>query len=116
MSQGTDTSESRGPLSLVDAYRFFAPLILMTELNMISKSAIHAFLARTDTPGPTLAAFNTVFTFYYAVTSATEVMAPLALAWLRGRRELTHLFTFMALVMSVPCSVVALTAFTPIGD
>ena len=88
----------------------------MTELNMISKSAIHAFLARTDTPGPTLAAFNTVFTFYYAVTSATEVMAPLALAWLRGRRELTHLFTFMALVISVPCSVVALTAFTPVGD
>ena len=116
MSQGTDISESRGPLSLADAYRFFAPLILMTELNMISKSAIHAFLARTDTPGPTLAAFNTVFTFYYAVTSATEVMAPLALAWLRGRRELTHLFTFMALVISVPCSVVALTAFTPVGD
>ena len=33
------------PIDLGDALRFFLPLIFMTELNMISKSVIHAFLA-----------------------------------------------------------------------
>lgn len=111
-----EPSATRSGLTLADAYRFFAPLILMTELNMISKSAIHAFLARTDAPGPTLAAFNTVFTFYYAITSATEVTAPLALAYLHSRRDLARLAVFMTLVVGVPCALVSLTAFTTLGD
>ena len=34
------------PVTVRAAWRFFAPLIFMTELNAISKSVIHAFLAR----------------------------------------------------------------------
>ncbi len=64
-----------------DAWRFFLPLIFMTELNMISKSVIHAFLARTPDPSVALAAFiNTSFTFYYAITGGTEITALLAIA------------------------------------
>lgn len=107
---------SQSALSLRNAYAFFAPLILMTELNMISKSAIHAFLARGETPGPTLAAFNTSFTFYYAMVGVTEVTAPLALAFLEGRRDLGHLLRFMLLVLTLPLGLVALIAFTTVGD
>jgi progressive ankylosis protein len=108
--------QERRNLGLADAYRFFTPLILMTELNMISKSAIHAFLARADNPGATLAAFNTAFTFYYAITSASEVTAPLALAWLKGRAELGYLFGFMVLIMGVPLALVGITSFTSAGE
>src|SRR5262245_31938079 len=53
-------------LRLRDCYWFFGPLVLMVELNMMSKSVIHAFLARTDSPSAALAAFNAAFTFYFA--------------------------------------------------
>jgi len=53
----------RPPLRLRDCYWFFGPLMLMVELNMMSKSVIHAFLARTDNPSAALAAFNAAFTF-----------------------------------------------------
>jgi hypothetical protein len=48
----------RPRLGLRDCYWFFVPLVLMVELNMMSKSVIHAFLARTDNPSAALAAFN----------------------------------------------------------
>jgi hypothetical protein len=60
----------RPPLRLRDCYWFFGPLVLMVELNMMSKSVIHAFLARTDNPSTALAAFNAAFTFYFAITAA----------------------------------------------
>ncbi|HEX9844176.1 MAG TPA: hypothetical protein VGC20_15565, partial [bacterium] len=37
-------------VTIGDALLFFLPLIFMTELNMISKSVIHAFLARLPEP------------------------------------------------------------------
>jgi hypothetical protein len=51
-------------ISLRDTYRFFLPLVFMTELNMISKSVRHAFLRRTHAPSVSVAAFNTSSTFY----------------------------------------------------
>ena len=54
-----------------DAFRFFAPLVFMTELNMISKSVIHAFLARLAAPKMVLAAFSISFTFDSTLASAT---------------------------------------------
>ena len=59
----------RPPLRLRDCYWFFGPLVLMVELNMMSKSVIHAFLARTDNPSAALAAFNAAFTFSLTVVS-----------------------------------------------
>ena len=43
-------SANRPSLRLRDCYWFFGPLVLMVELNMMSKSVIHGFLARTDNP------------------------------------------------------------------
>lgn len=106
----------RPHLRLRDCYGFFAPLVLMVELNMISKSAIHAFLARSDTPDVTLAAFNAAFTFYFAITSATEVIVALSLSYLRSRADLARLIGFMTALVAVPWSLALVVIFTSLGD
>jgi hypothetical protein len=78
----------RPPLKLRDCYWFFGPLVLMVELNMMSKSVIHAFLARTDNPSAALAAFNAAFTFYFAITAASEVTTVLCLSFLKARARM----------------------------
>jgi progressive ankylosis protein len=109
-------ASARPDLRLRDCYGFFAPLVLMVELNMISKSAIHAFLARTETPDVTLAAFNAAFTFYFAMTSATEVIVALSLSYLKSRADLARLIGFMAALVAVPWSLTLLVIFTSLGD
>lgn len=104
------------PLRLRDCYRFFAPLVLMVELNMISKSAIHAFLARTETPSITLAAFNAAFTFYFAITSATEVTVLLCLSYLKSRADILRLLGFAVVVLLLPLGLALTIAFTDIGS
>jgi len=104
-----------GRLRLGECYRFFVPLVLMVELNMISKSVIHAFLARTETPSTTLAAFNASFTFYFAITSATEVTVLLCLSYLKSRRDVARLLAFMGLVLVLPLGLVMLVVFTDAG-
>ena len=106
----------RPPLRLRDCYAFFGPLVLMVELNMISKSVIHAFLARTDNPSTTLAAFNAAFTFYFALSSATEVIIVLSLSYLKSRADMLRLMAFTGMVMLLPLSVAVATTFTPFGD
>jgi len=108
-------STARPPLRLRDAYFFFGPLVLMVELNMISKSAIHAFLARTETPGVTLAAFNAAFTFYFAITSATEVMALMCLSYLKSRADVRRLIGFAAVLLCLPLMLAFLIMATDLG-
>ena len=107
---------SRPHLRLRDCYVFFAPLVLMVELNMISKSAILAFLARTATPDVTLAAFNAAFTFYFAITSATEVIVALSLSYLKSRADLRRLIGFTAAVLCVPWTIAVIAVFTSAGN
>lgn len=102
-------------IKIPDAWRFFLPLIFMTELNMISKSVIHAFLARTPDPSVALAAFNTSFTFYYTVTGCTEITTLLAIAWLSGRGNLARISGFLSLLLAAPIALVLAVAFTPLG-
>ncbi len=111
-----DTTIQRPRLRLRDCYAFFGPLILMVELNMISKSAIHAFLARTDTPSVSLAAFNAAFTFYFAITSATEIIVMLCLSYLKSRRDILRLLGFMAVILVIPLTVALTIAFTDLGN
>lgn len=103
-------------LTLGTAYRFFLPLILMTELNAISKSVIHAFLARTAAPSVSLAGFNIAFTFYYSLTSTTEVSQLLTLSYLRHQRCLLHLLKFYCLLLIPPLLLAEFVAFTALGD
>ncbi|MEM7748008.1 MAG: hypothetical protein AAF346_07130 [Pseudomonadota bacterium] len=110
------TSPNRPRLRIRDCYAFFGPLILMVELNMISKSVIHAFLARTDTPSISLAAFNSAFTLYFALTSATEIIVMLCLSYLKSRRDIFRLLGFMAVILVVPLSLALTIALTDVGD
>ena len=87
----------------------------MVELNMISKSAIHAFLARTDDPSVTLAAFNAALTFYFAITSATEITALVCLSYLKSRADALRLMRFMAAVLALPLALVVAVALTDLG-
>jgi len=106
----------RPPLRLRDNYSFFFPLVLMVELNMISKSAIHAFLARTETPSVTLAAFNAAFTFYFAITSATEVVMLLCLSYLKSRADVWRLVGFTALLLTPSLALALAMVFTDLGN
>ena len=105
----------RPPLGLRDCYWFFGPLVLMVELNMISKSVIHGFLARTPHPSATLAAFNAAFTFYFAITAASEVTIALCLSFLKSRADSLRLSGFAALVLSLPLAIALAVVFTPAG-
>lgn len=117
MNQAQDSQAAGRPLlRLRDCYGFFAPLVLMVELNMISKSAIHAFLARTETPDVTLAAFNAAFTFYFAITSATEVIVALSLSYLKSRADLGRLIGFMAVLVAIPWLLTLVVVFTSLGN
>ena len=97
----------RPPLRLRDCYWFFGPLVLMVELNMMSKSVIHAFLARTDNPSAALAAFNAAFTFYFAITAASEVTTVLCLSFLKVAGRLSaieHLRRHRPLTADYDCA------------
>ena len=117
MNHGTAVQDvERPPLKLRDCYWFFGPLVLMVELNMMSKSVIHAFLARTDNPSAALAAFNAAFTFYFAITAASEVTTVLCLSFLKSRADSLRLSTFAAIVLSLPITIALAVAFTPVGN
>jgi len=103
-------------LRLRDCYWFFGPLVLMVELNMMSKSVIHAFLARTDDPSAALAAFNAAFTFYFAITAASEVTTALCLSFLKSRADSLRLSMFAAMVLALPIALAIAVALTPLGN
>ncbi len=111
-----DQRPQRRRLRLKDCYLFFFPLVLMVELNMISKSAIHAFIARTETPSISLAAFNAAFTFYFALTSATEITTVLCLSYLKSRSDVGRLIGFAVVILLIPLAAALLVAFTDIGN
>jgi len=103
-------------VTLSGAYRFFLPLILMTELNMMSKSVINAALARAQDQNITLAAFHVAFTLYFALSSSTEVCSLLTLAYLKTKVALGRLLRFMVLIVAVPWIIAQFLAFTSLGD
>ncbi len=103
-------------VTLGGAYRFFVPLILMTELNMISKSVINAALARAPDQNITLAAFHVAFTLYFALASSTEVCSLLTLGYLKSKRALWPLLRFMVVIVAVPWVVAQFLAFSSLGD
>lgn len=117
LSLGSDYAHQRHrSITFATAYRFFLPLIFMTELNAISKSIIHAFLARMENPSTALAGFNISFTFYYATTGATEVCTLLTISYLKNRRTLVHLVRFFCLLLVGPWLLAQAVAWTALGD
>ncbi|HKI99512.1 MAG TPA: hypothetical protein VKB51_13650 [bacterium] len=113
--QAAEHARTLRAIALVDAATFFFPLIFMTGLNMISKSIIHAFLARLTDPELTLAAFSISFAFYYTLTSSTEVNTLLSISYLRDQRSVRHLLGFFCLIVGPPVLLTQAVAWTPLG-
>ena len=105
----------RRATTIKDALRFFLPLIFMTELNMISKAVINAFMARLPSPKIGLAGLNVAFFFYFALTSPTETATLLSISYLRDKRSLRHLYGFFCVLLALPLSLIAVIALTPFG-
>ena len=103
------------PITLKGAFRFFLPLIFMTELNMISKSVIHAFVARLPSPKLGLAGFNVAFFFYFSLTSPNETANLLSISYLRDRGSIAHLYGFFCILLAVPLALALAIALTPFG-
>lgn len=87
----------------------------MTELNMISKAVINAFMARQPSPKVGLAGLNVAFFFYFALTSSTETANLLSISYLRDKRSLLHLYGFFCVMLALPISLAAVIALTPFG-
>ncbi len=62
-----------------------------------------------------LAAFSIAFTFYYTLTSGTEVSTLLSISFLRDRRSIRHLFGFFCVVLALPFAVAQAVAWTVLG-
>ena len=105
----------RRAISIKDALRFFLPLIFMTELNMISKSVINAFMARLPSPKIGLAGLNVAFFFYFALTSPNETANLLSISYLRDRRSFLHLYGFFCVLLALPLTLAGVIALTPFG-
>ena len=94
-------AERPAPLSLGVAYRFFLPLVFMTELNQISKTVVRA---------------STAFVFYFTLASATELTVALTISYLKNKRALGRLLAFLCIVLGAPMLLAQLVAWTPVGD
>lgn len=110
------TTTTTTAITVRGAWRFFLPLIFMTELNAISKSVIHAFLARLPEATVAIAGFNIAFASYYAFSSATEAAQMITISWLRSRDAIFPLLRFFCLITSAPVTLALVLALTPAGD
>lgn len=116
MTSASPHARTLRAITMADAALFFFPLIFMTGLNMISKSVIHAFLARLTTPELTLAAFSISFAFYFTLTASTEVNTLLSISYLRDRRSIVYLLGFFCCIVGPPWAVTQVVAWTPAGS
>lgn len=102
--------------TLLDAYRFFMPLIFMAEMMMLSHSIIHAALARMPDPKVTLAAFSIAFAFNNLLGSPIWAMQFTALSFMRDKASVGRVLAFAGRIWLVLLAVDAVVVFTPVGD
>ena len=95
---------------------FFAPLVLMAELMMISHTIIHAFLARQSYPTTSLAAFSISFSLQTLLASLVIVVNLQALSFINSRQSVWRVLSFGWYSTGITASVMWTIAFTPVGD
>lgn len=109
-------TQPRPATSVRSAYRFFVPLMLMTELMMISHAVITAFLARMPNAEATLAAYSVSFYFYATLGSPVWAMQFVALSYAKDRASVKRLGAFSILVAASIVWIWAIVALTPVGN
>ena len=104
------------PAGLLDAYRFFVPLMFMAELMMISHAVIAAFLARMDEPAPILAAYSVAFYLHAVLGSPVWTCQIVAVSYIRDRVSVRRLVLFGLQTVAAVAWLWLLIALTPLGD
>jgi Na+-driven multidrug efflux pump len=106
----------RATLTVRIILAFFLPLLFMTELQQLSHSIVHAFLARLADPKVILAAFSIAFAFNFTLCGFLAVSVQAGICFISDRRSFWALVRFFAGVAVLPFIVIELTGLTPLGD
>jgi progressive ankylosis protein len=95
---------------------FFFPLLLNVQLMSVSHSVINAFLARQNDYVTALAGFSVAMVLHLFLASPSYQNHTVTIAMVRGRRSLRGTVRFVVLVACYVSVMLALVAFTPVGD
>ncbi len=95
---------------------FFFPLLLNVQMMSISHSVINAALARVADAVTALAAFSVAMVVHIFIGSPSYQNHIITLAMVRGRRSLCSCALFIALMAAAISALLAVIAFTPLGD
>lgn len=112
----TNRDTETGPtVTLRESYRFFAPLIFMAELHMLSHAVISAFLARMPDPEPILAAYSMAFYLHATLGSPVWACQFVAISYIKDRASVLRLLIFSTQTFVLVGWFWALVALTPFG-
>ncbi|MBE0596857.1 MAG: hypothetical protein IH614_06295 [Desulfuromonadales bacterium] len=95
---------------------FFFPLLLNVQLMSVSHSVINGALARQEDFVNALAAFSVAMVLHLFFASPSYQNHTVTIAIVRGRRSLRGTIIFIVLVALYVSAMLALVAFTPVGD
>jgi O-antigen/teichoic acid export membrane protein len=102
-------------VTIREAYGFFAPLIFMAELHMLSHAVISAFLARMPDPEPILAAYSMAFYLHATLGSPVWACQFVAISYIKDRKSVIRLLVFSVQTFALVGWAWALIALTPLG-
>ena len=95
---------------------FFFPMLLNVQMMSISHSVINAFLARQAEALTALAGFSVAMVIHLLLASPSYQNHTITIAMVRGRKSYRGTVTFVVIVASWVSLLLALLAFTPVGD
>jgi hypothetical protein len=104
------------PLKQRDIALFFFPLLLNVQFMSVSHSIINAALARQQDYIVALAAFSVAMVLHLFLASPSYQNHTITIAMVRGAQSLRSVLIFAALVATYVSIMLALVAFTPVGD
>jgi len=107
---------SSGTLTQKEIALFFFPLLLNVQMMSVSHSIINAGLARQDDFVVALAAFSVAMVLHLFVASPSYQNHTVTIAMVRGRRSLRGTILYVLAVATWVSIMLALVAFTRLGD
>jgi hypothetical protein len=110
------TSQARGPTTVLDAYKFFVPLMLMAELMMISHAVVTAFLARMPEPQAVLAAYSVAFYTHAVLGSPVWALQIIVLSFIRDRASVHRLLRYGMLLACLVAAAQLVLGLTTLGE
>jgi hypothetical protein len=95
---------------------FFFPLLLNIQLMSVSHSIINAGLARLENAVVILAGFSVAMVLHLFVASPSYQNHTITITMVRGRKSFKAMLLFVFIIASWVSIMLALLAFSPVGD